>query len=247
MSMLFTCSADDGHPADLTLAGLLRAHGLPGTFYFPIRNQEGGPVLSGAGMREVAAHFEIGSHTHDHQFLTRVGPEWAAAQIVRGKRVLEDTLGRRVAGFCYPGGRYRKLHVEQVRAAGFEFARSTLNLCLDAGSNRYEMATTCQFYPHRRAVYLRNFVRGGAWARRAGLLLCAAAEPHWERRMYALFDAAERRGGVFHLWLHSADVERLAAWTALERFLAYAAARVPPARRLHNGELALRSFGPAVR
>ncbi|MYN10773.1 polysaccharide deacetylase family protein [Pseudoduganella aquatica] len=247
MSLVFTCSADDGHPADLTLAGLLREHGLPGTFYFPIRNQEGGPVLSGAGMRQVAAQFEIGSHTLDHQFLTRVGAAQAGAQIVRGKRELEDRLGRRVAGFCYPGGRYRPLHIGQVRAAGFDYARTTLNLCLDAGANRYEMATTCQFYPHARAVYLRNYLRGGAWPQRAGMLLRALGEPDWERRLYAMFAAAERRGGVFHLWLHTADVEAQSAWPALAGFLAHVAARVPPSRRLSNGALALRSFGALKR
>ena len=242
MTLRFTCSVDDGHPADLKFAALLDRHGLHGTFYVPLRNQEGGPVMAAPALRELCTRFEIGSHTYTHQFLTRVDDQRAHCEIADGKQALEDILGIRVPGFCYPGGRYRRQHMRQVRAAGFDYARTTVNLALDAGPGAYEMATTCQFYPHGRAVYVRNFARGGAWMRRAPCLAAALRESAWEARLDAWFDAARRAGGVFHLWAHSADIERLAAWPLLDRFLAMVAGNVAPLHRLTNLQLSRQAF-----
>jgi hypothetical protein len=238
MGAFFTCSIDDAHPADLRVAELLEKHGLPGTFYFPINNSEGAPVLSCAAMREIAQHFEIGSHTLDHRFLTSLDDAAALRQITLGKAALEDRLGGPVRGFCYPGGRYRRRHVDMVRAAGFDYARTTLNLCIDAGPNRYEMGTSCQFYPHVRAVYLRNFLRGGYWRQRGASLLVAAHQTGWDTRMSSLFHHAARRHGVFHLWAHSADIVRWNAWGTLECLLADIATHVPFSNRLNNQQLA---------
>jgi peptidoglycan-N-acetylglucosamine deacetylase len=242
MTLQFTCSVDDGHPADLKFAALLDRHGLHGTFYVPMRNQEGGPVLSAPALRELAHRFEVGSHTYSHQFLTRIDEKGARLEITDGKRALEDVLGTGVAGFCYPGGRYTSAHVRLVREAGFAYARTTVNLALDAGPGPYEMASTCQAYPHARAVYWRNFVRGGGWARRAPCLLAAVRERNWERRLDALLALAQQRGGIFHLWAHSADLEHLAAWRAVDRFLARVAQAVAPVHRLSNLQLAQQAF-----
>nr|WP_315218236.1 polysaccharide deacetylase family protein [uncultured Duganella sp.] len=242
MGFVFTCSVDDGHPSDQRLAALLARHGLEATFYFPIDNIEGAPVMPAAQMRDIGRHFEVGSHTLDHCFLSRLSDRNAAFQIVRGKRVLEDILGYAVPGFCYPGGAYRQRHVALVREAGFDYARTTGNLFLGPGRGRYELATTCQFYPHGRGVYLRNFARGGQWRTRWPGLGLALRHADWERRLYLLFDAAQRREGVFHLWLHALDVDRLDAWPALAAFFSYVATRTPPAARLTNGALAARFF-----
>lgn len=242
MGYVFTCSIDDGHPADQRMADLLGHYGLPATFYLPIANCEGPPVMGAAQMREIDRNFEIGSHTHDHCFLSRLSDGDAQHQIRRGKRVLEDTLGHAVDGFCYPGGAYAGRHKVHVRLAGFRYARTTHNLFLSAGPNRYEMATTCQFYPHGRAVYLRNYLRGGGWLARRHGLEQVLRETDWERRLYGLLNAARQRQGVFHLWLHTQDVDQLNAWFQLEAFLAHAAAVTPVAARLTNGALAARFF-----
>jgi hypothetical protein len=245
MTILFSCSVDDGHPSDLRLAQLLAAYELKATFYLPIANIEGPPVLHGPQIRELGQAFEIGSHTHDHCFLSLLGERQARFQIERGKSVLENLLGRQVAGFCYPGGRYGGVHVRQVEAAGFRYARTTRNLYLEPGPGRFEMATTCQFYPHGRAVYLRNFVRGGQWLKRRASLRRALRHDGWGARLHAMLDGALQDGGVFHLWLHTLDIDRLGAWSELDAFLRRVAACVPPSRRLTNGQLADRFFPPA--
>lgn len=238
MNTLFTCSIDDGDPLDMRIADLLQRHGIAATFYIPVRNREGFAVLAADRIRELGQAFEIGSHTLDHCFLKSMNIEDASYQIIEGKQRLEDMLGRPVAGFCYPGGKYGWRDTELVRSAGFRYARTTMNLCLDTGNNPYEMPTTCQYYPHSRSVYLRNFARAGHWNQRTEILRLALRNENWIERINAMFDYACESGGVFHLWGHSRDIDQLDAWDQMDAFLARVAGRLPKAQRVDNGQLA---------
>ncbi len=233
-----TVSVDDGHPLDLRVADLLDRHGLHATFYVPMSNDEGPPVMQAMPLRALAQRFEIGSHTRSHRFLVTLDDPAARAQIVDGKRLLEDCLGRQVQGFCYPGGRYRQKHADMVRDAGFSYARTTQNLRIDAGRRPFEMPTTLQFYPHPRPVFARNLLSQGDWLARTPGFRAAMACDDWLERAHRLLALAGERNGVFHLWFHSLDLERLGLWNALSSFLAYAAACMAPAARVTNGELA---------
>jgi len=44
--LVFSLSVDDGHPLDLRIADRLVRHGLRASFYLPIRNAEGAPVMT---------------------------------------------------------------------------------------------------------------------------------------------------------------------------------------------------------
>ena len=70
---IFTTSWDDGHPLDTRIAELLSRHGFQGTFYVPLSNREGLPVMPPEEMRRLGRGFEIGSHTIDHCYLKTVG------------------------------------------------------------------------------------------------------------------------------------------------------------------------------
>lgn len=242
MGVVFTCSIDDGNPFDMKTAELLSKHGLSGTFYVPVTNREGFDVMSTCQLRELGRHFEIGSHTHDHCFLNGVDATEANYQIEEGKKELEDLLGTDVLGFCYPRGQYRQRDVDIVRACGFKYARTTMNLRFDAGQKPYEMPTTVQFYPHFRGVYVRNFAKAGHWLKRCNGLQVAMRHENWVARMYGLFDHACERGSIFHLWGHSKDFEDRGAWGDLDRFLGYVATRVAAADRLNNMQLANRFY-----
>jgi len=237
MSTLFTCSIDDGHPLDLKTADLLAKHGLTGTFYVPIRNMEGPDVMTPEQIRALSQQFEIGSHTMDHCYLKGVDVWMAYDQIMDGKKKLEDTLGREVEGFCYPGGKYRRRDIDLVRGCGFKYARTTVNLCFDRGTSPYEIPTTIQFYPHDRSVYMRNFAEAGNWLKRQDALLLAMQHENWVDRLFALFDHACKRGGTFHLWGHSQEIEQLGAWAELDGFLSYVAAKVDRDKRVRNVQL----------
>lgn len=242
MTAVFTCSTDDGHPSDMKMAELLSRHGLNGTFYVPIFNREGPPVLNRGDLRELAKLFEIGSHTHDHCYLKTVDNKEAARQIGSGKAKLEDLIAQPVQGFCYPGGKFAHQHLALVEAAGFAYARTTTNLCFHLSRRRFEVPTTIQFYPHAKTVYLRNFVQAGHWNERVDGLLLALREPNWIKRIYALFDYSCRQNMAFHIWAHSNEIDRLCAWKDLDCFFAHVASMVPAANRLNNYQLASRSL-----
>jgi peptidoglycan/xylan/chitin deacetylase (PgdA/CDA1 family) len=242
MGAVFTFSSDDGHPSDMKVADLLGKHNLRGTFYVPVRNREGLPTMSENELRGVGRDFEIGSHTFDHRYLRSVGKVEAYRQINEGKTRLEQMLGRAVAGFCYPGGKYRRSDLALVQGAGFTYARTTTNLCFDAGHSRFELPTTIQFYPHPRAVYWRNFAHAGRWATRLAGLRLAVEHENWIERMYALFDYACQHDGTFHMWAHAYEIDRLDAWSELDRFFAHVSEQVAASNRLTNQQVASRRF-----
>jgi peptidoglycan/xylan/chitin deacetylase (PgdA/CDA1 family) len=242
MGVAFTCSVDDGYPSDMKMAELLQKHGLNATFFIPVRNREGFDVVSPSQIREIARSYEIGSHTFDHCYLNNVDAVQARYQIIEGKKRLEDMLGAEIAGFCYPGGKHRHRDIGVLKEAGFKYARTVANLRFDVGDKPYEMPTTVQFYPHESRVYLRNFASSGDWLKRHEALRLAVHHQHWVDRLYALFDYACKRGGAFHLWGHSMEIDELNAWPELDRFFAHVASRVPPPDRLNNEQLAARYF-----
>ncbi len=242
MSTIFTCSIDDGHPSDMRMAELLNKHSLNGTFYIPIKNCEGWPVMPPSDIRQLAQQFEVGSHTFDHRFLSSVSLAESHFQVIEGKKRLEDVLGHEVAGFCYPGGKYRPGDVDIVRTSGFKYARSTVNLCFDVGNRAFEIPTTVQIYPHDRSVYVRNFAKAGNWTSRHHGLGLAVRHKNWVQRLYALFDHAIAKGSYFHLWGHSKDIDDHNAWKELDRFFAHVASKVALHDRLTNGQLAAKYF-----
>jgi peptidoglycan/xylan/chitin deacetylase (PgdA/CDA1 family) len=242
MGVAFTCSIDDGYPSDMKMAELLHKHGLNGTFFVPVKNREGFEVVSPTQMREISRHFEIGSHTFEHCYLNSLDLLQARYQVIEGKKRLEDLLGTGIAGFCYPGGKHRQRDVGIVKAAGFKYARTVMNLRFDAGDKPFEMPTTVQFYPHDSTVYLRNFATSGDWLKRHEGLRLAVHYQYWIDRLYALFDYACTRGGAFHLWGHSKEIDELNAWREMDRFLAYVSGRTAAPDRLNNEQLAARYY-----
>jgi peptidoglycan/xylan/chitin deacetylase (PgdA/CDA1 family) len=237
----FSASWDDGHPLDARVAELFAKHACAATFYVPMRNREGLPVLDAAALRALDGRFEIAAHTLDHVPLATVDDTEARRQIEHGKQALEDTLGHAVAGFCYPQGRFRAVHAGMARAAGFAYARTIVNFDTGLADDPFLMPTTAQFYPHGAGVLLRNWLRHGHWARRARA--CARLAGHGlEAGLERLLVDLARRGGVLHVWGHSWELERLGAWDALDRFLAAVARVVPPERRVDNARLAALSL-----
>jgi peptidoglycan/xylan/chitin deacetylase (PgdA/CDA1 family) len=188
-------------------------------------------------MRYLGQRFEIGSHTIDHCYLNTVGVAEARRQIVAGKHRLEQVLARRVIGFCYPGGHYTLEHRQMVVDAGFDYARTVANFYRTLLTDPFSMPTTIQYYPHTRNVFITNFFNGGEWRRRSGLFCVSVAEGDLMSRLRRLLDYVCIRGGVFHLWGHSWELDRFDGWRQLDNFLRYAADRIPVERRLSNSEV----------
>jgi polysaccharide deacetylase len=233
---IFTTSWDDGHPLDARLADLLSRHGFHGTFYVPLSNREGLEVMPSEAMRRLDQVFEIGSHTIDHCYLSTVGVAEARRQIVGGKDQIEQILGHGITGFSYPGGHCTLPHRRLVVEAGFAYARTSASFHWALPADPFVMPTTIQYYPHTRDVYVRQFIGRGEWAQRTGLCRVAVGRGDFLSRLRGMLDHVVRRGGIFHLWGHSWELEGFDGWRQLESFLRYAAERVPPRDRLSNRE-----------
>lgn len=247
----FTTSWDDGHPLDMRVAELLHKHGIAGTFYVPGRvapggccNPEGFEVVSSPQLRQLGTEFEIGSHTLDHKSLSSLPADEAKRQIADGKAWLEDQLGRRVVGFCYPNGHHDAAVREIVRDSGFAYGRTTEDLRDDLGEDPFQMPVSLHFYPRRRKDVARLYVREERrrlaewrWARRLPMLAAVCSTDDFETRLRRLVDRACANGGVLHVWGHSWEIERLGAWTLLDNALRYVAERVPRAGRVTNEAL----------
>ncbi len=226
-------SWDDSHPVDRRLAALLARHGIAGTFFVPASNREGRPVMAPADLRALAAEgFEIAAHTRDHRRLAGLPRDEVGRQLADGRRRLEDILGAAVTGFAYPGGHPGPHGRQAALAAGFAYARGTEMFRLDPGPDRFLMATTMQFHPHRWAGLARNWLRRGGGFDRFGLAWRLAAAGDLDRGLAALVETGLARGGVFHLWSHGWEIDERDLWPALDRACALLAAAIPPGRRL---------------
>jgi peptidoglycan/xylan/chitin deacetylase (PgdA/CDA1 family) len=234
---IVTTSWDDGHPLDARLADVLSRHGFRATFYVPVSNREGLPVMPPADLRRLDQGFEIGSHTIDHCYLSSVGAVEARRQVRGGKEQIEQILGHEVSGFSYPGGHHTAEHRHLVIESGFEYARTTSDFHRTSPVDPFITPTTIQFYPHTRDVYVRHFISRGGWRERTGLFRVAMRPGDFMSRLRGMLDHVCVRGGVFHLWGHSQELERFDGWRHLETLLSYAAERVPVEARLSNGEV----------
>jgi hypothetical protein len=56
-------------------------------------------------------------------------------------------------------------------------------------------------------------------------------------RLHALLDLAIAQRGVFHLWCHSIDIEKLQLWDQLDAFLSRVARQIGTEQRVYNRDL----------
>lgn len=233
----FTTSWDDGHPLDLRLAELLAKYGLPGTFYVPARAPR--RVMSGRAVRQLSAGFEIGAHTMTHGNLLEMTDKQAAVEMRDSKHYVEDLSGVECTTFAPPGGRFRRAHLHLAAAAGFNGLRTVELMNLGRPPVQAGLAvlpTTLQVFPHSASAYLRNAAK--RW--RPGnvvTFLAHACATDLARAAEALVAAALERGGVFHLWGHTWEIEECGLWPVLERIFTTMRAERGRYRGVTNREL----------
>ncbi len=237
-----TTSWDDGHPLDLRVAELLAKYGIGGTFYVPRTAER--ETMTGAQLRALGSGFELGAHTLHHVVLTAATEQDAWQEISGSKFWVEDSTGAPCSLFCPPKGRYADRHLEMIRRAGYRGLRSVELGSLDFPrwkAGLLSMPTTVQAYPHRLIAVARNAVKraslGNLWrfVRHGGL-------SDWSLLVESLLRRATTRGGVFHLWGHSWELQEADHWGRLDealRLMSQVAGRVP---RLTNGEICRRAL-----
>lgn len=214
-----TTSWDDGHPLDLRIADLLAKYGLTGTFYVPFGNSR--QVMTPRLMRQLSGTFELGAHTVHHRVLTKTTKEVSGAEIRDSKRRMEDLTGTCCDAFCFPQGRFRRGHLDMVSQAGYRCARTVELLSTRFPAWRagiHLIPTTVQASSHSSADYLKNCIKRLAPRNLMHFAFYARAR-EWTATARSMLELVARRGGVFHLWGHSWEIEEQQQWPQLESVL----------------------------
>ncbi|MBV8780278.1 MAG: polysaccharide deacetylase family protein [Phycisphaerae bacterium] len=235
---LLTTSWDDGNPLDFRVAEMLHEHGLTGTFYIP-RNAATG-TMSAAQVRQLSEMVEIGSHTIDHTFLDEVDEDTARLQIIDSKKWVEDLTGNPCPMFCPPGGKFADRDLEIIRDAGYSALRSVELLSLDyprdLGRGLSLLPTTIHAFPQPPQAYIKNALKRRN-ATNLWRFITHGLAMDWTRIADSMLDFTVTRGGVFHLWGHSWELQETAQWNRLERVFQLMSIGARSTRCVTNGEL----------
>lgn len=230
-----TTSWDDGNVADLRVAELLKSKRLSGTFYIPLRYHE--RTLTDTHLRDLAREgFEIGAHTYSHKELNRLPTEHLLSEIKPCKPALEDASGSEVRMFCYPCGRYNSAVVRNLRQAGYSGARTTRMLSTQFCSDSFAIPTTVQAFEHPSFNYFKNVAKARKLEGFRTFVCQRYRLANWVDLSKRLFDQVMQSGGVWHLYGHSWEVERLGLWNALRDVVEYVSGH-DGVQYLSNGDL----------
>ncbi|MFY0610011.1 MAG: polysaccharide deacetylase family protein [Hyphomicrobiaceae bacterium] len=242
---IVTTSWDDGAIEDARVAELLAKYGIMGTFYVPRSNRERS-VMPDLELRNIAAQFEIGSHTHDHVFLTTVSEDFARRQIIDGTMALEDVLGQKVHGFCYPGGYFNAPIRQLVRQSGLGYARTVVNLVDDLSTlDPFQLPTSIHFFPRAGYKHIKTYLAFGDYQHRWRSFTSAARSGSISDRAHRLVDICAQRQGYFHLWGHSWEIEAYDLWSEFELILAKLSQTFSPVDLVSNRDAVLRARSTA--
>jgi peptidoglycan/xylan/chitin deacetylase (PgdA/CDA1 family) len=92
---------------------------------------KGSAPLSWGQINEMISNgVEIGSHSHTHRNLAKIGKEELEEEINSSKEMIEKHTGREVSGFAYPWGQANYFNgktIQSVKDAGYKYACSTMH------------------------------------------------------------------------------------------------------------------------
>src|SRR5271169_5606633 len=168
---------DDGCETDLLAAApILREAGFHATFYVTAGFLDGPGYLSTAQLRELSSFgFEIGCHSMTHAYLNDLGSQELQAEIVAALLKLEDVIGRKVAHFSCPGGRYDERTLALAKQAGY---RSVVNSHKQANSpstDPFRLGRVAIMRQTDNSEFSRVCCGNGLWKARVGELVRGAA------------------------------------------------------------------------
>ena len=223
---IVTTSWDDGDPLDLKVAELLRARGLPGTFYFAFRGHHGGRILEPSQLKSLASEgFEVGGHSMSHSVLPQLSSKEIAREVGICKNRLEDILAKQVRMFCYPKGRLNPSVIGHVKEAGYQGARTTRMLRQRLDFDPFQMPTSLLAYPNKRMMYAKNLIKGRNIRGLFDYATRFIRLESWVSMGKILFEQVLKEGGVWHLYGHSWQIEEMGLWDDLKEILDYVCGR----------------------
>lgn len=133
----FTMSCDDGDINDVTIANILDSLGLKATFYITVERVSNLDKKYYYALR----NHEIGSHCVNHVDLTSSSTD-VKYELSKSKEYLENKIGKKVTMFAYPWGRCSNSVINELKLAGYEGARSTIEGYVYPSYSKYTMGVT---------------------------------------------------------------------------------------------------------
>lgn len=132
---------DDGYADQSTYAlPLLRRFGDDATFFVVTGTLDTPRHLTWADLARMRADGEdIGAHGVEHDDLSLMSREQQVRQIDDSVELLRRRLRVPVDSYCYPSGRFNRMTLQLVRAAGVSAAVTTDPVYVIGPENRYEM------------------------------------------------------------------------------------------------------------
>jgi peptidoglycan/xylan/chitin deacetylase (PgdA/CDA1 family) len=223
-SGFITTSWDDGHPLDLRLAGLLAKYGLKGTFYVPTRRSDWSLMTRPEIVALDRMGMEVGSHTVNHAILPELPEEQAQRELIESRKTLEDLLGKSVPAFCFPRGKFNARTCRLACKAGYRLARTTVGFRTERDFNPSCMPVSVHFVPHSRGIHIRHALKEGNAKGLFNWYSACNLETDLQHLCVMLMQRASAQAGVFHIWGHSWEIDRLDLWRELEDVLKRASA-----------------------
>ena len=214
--LIVTTSWDDGSVLDLRIGALLTKYGMKGTFYIPNYSRRV-LALQKDEILELASVHEIGGHSITHPHLTMILQSEARTEIEGNKLYLEAVLDKQIKMFGYPFGEFNEETKSILRACGYIGARTVKFTGLSAAGDPYEFGVAVT------AVNSRKDYAGEILQYFPTIPTQSLSD--WEGRATTLFDLGMERGGVWHLWGHSWQIEENNDWDTLDRVLKYVSNR----------------------
>src|SRR5262249_60033984 len=126
--------------------------------------------------------------------------------------------------------------VEALKRAGYEGARTVRLLATETNYGLYNLPTSIQVYPHTKIEYLRNIARAKNVGRLFDYITRLNMDDDWVAIGKKLFDRVLENGGVWHLWGHSWEIDRMRLWDEMQEMLDYVSKR-DNVLYLNNGDL----------
>ena len=129
--------------------------------------------------------------------------------------------------FCYPCRPLQSSNVytNVLKEAGYWGARTVRMLATRLEFEPFEMPTTVQIIPQPKSSYLKNVARARKMEGLQVFLANLTKLDNWLELGKGLFDSVLQNGGMWHLYGHSHEIEKLGLWRELEEILDYVGKR----------------------
>lgn len=218
----FTSSWDDGSVYDIKLAELLLKFNQKATFFIPLFNVQNRDVINEKQIVDLSEKFEIGAHTVNHKYLTSISNEDAEFEIKNSKIKLETITEKPILGFCFPGGKYKPIHLQYVNEAHFKYVR-TVNMFKLRNDSKI-INTTLQAYDHSRYTYFKHLIKRNCYDELFQYSIPIFKNKKWDSLFYEIITGCLKNDSsdkitILHLWGHSWEIEENNNWKQLAGFL----------------------------